>query len=193
MAQDIRKLFEGGTSNDEEHRMKKGHEQRFLKRLETNLPKQRKSKYGGFRIAATIIIMLGVASYFFIDFQPIKTTVVEKKEKGQFKSGISLGDLSPDLKKLENYYVSSINLELSQLEISDNNRILVESFMNQLANLNSEYQKLNTELNKIGPNDQTITAMIKNLQLRLQLMNRLKDKLNQLKSSKNETVTNTSV
>lgn len=47
---------------------------------------------------------------------------------------------------------------------------------------------LNEELNKYGPNDQTITAMIQNLQLRLDLMRKLKVKLNQLKLSKNETV-----
>ncbi len=65
--------------------------------------------------------------------------------------------------------------------------------MNQLAELNGEYTKLSAELNEIGPNEQTITAMIKNLQLRLQLMHKLREKLNQLKSSKNETVTETGI
>jgi len=45
---------------------------------------------------------------------------------------------------------------------------------------------LNTELNQIGPNDKTITALIKNLQLRLQLLQRLKEKLNEVQSSKSE-------
>jgi hypothetical protein len=61
--------------------------------------------------------------------------------------------------------------------------------MEQLSGLDQEYKVLNNELNAMGPNDQTITALIKNLQLRLQLLLKLKNKLNELKSSENETVT----
>jgi prefoldin subunit 5 len=62
----------------------------------------------------------------------------------------------------------------------------MDSYMDRLAELNKEYQRLNQELNQMGPNDQTIGALINNLQLRLQLLQKLKTKLNQLKSSKNE-------
>ncbi|MEO0902253.1 MAG: hypothetical protein AAFY00_09595, partial [Bacteroidota bacterium] len=54
------------------------------------------------------------------------------------------------------------------------------------AELDGEYNHLNQELNELGPNDDTISALINNLQLRLQLLQKLKTKLNQLKSSKNE-------
>ena len=80
----------------------------------------------------------------------------------------------------------SINLELSQLEISDKNKTLIDSYMERLEELNMEYKKLNTELNEIGPNDQTITALIKNLQLRLQLLHKLRDKLKELQSQGTE-------
>ncbi len=58
--------------------------------------------------------------------------------------------------------------------------------MERLTELNVEYKKLNEELNQVGPNDQTISALIKNLQLRLQLLQKLKEKLNEVQSSKNE-------
>ena len=58
--------------------------------------------------------------------------------------------------------------------------------MERLAELDKEYAVLNKELNEFGPNDETISALIQNLQLRLQLLQRLKEKLNQLKSSENE-------
>lgn len=58
--------------------------------------------------------------------------------------------------------------------------------MERLAELDGEYNHLNQELNELGPNDDTISALINNLQLRLQLLQKLKTKLNQLKSSKNE-------
>ena len=90
------------------------------------------------------------------------------------------------MKKIESYYVTNINLQLSDLEYAGDNKIMVDGYMERLAELDKEYNKLNVELNEIGPNDQTITALVKNLQLRLQLLQKLKTKLNQLKSSKNE-------
>jgi len=89
---------------------------------------------------------------------------------------------------VESYYTANINLELSRLEISEENEALINSFMEQLEALNTEYKNLNNELNEIGPNDQTISALIQNLQLRLQLLQKLKKKLNELKTSKNEQV-----
>ena len=76
---------------------------------------------------------------------------------------------------------------MAQLEVSDENKLLVDGYMERLAELNTEYQLLTKELNTIGPNDQTISALIQNLQLRLQLLKKLKEKLTELKSSKNET------
>jgi hypothetical protein len=76
--------------------------------------------------------------------------------------------------------------------VSDDTKTLVDGFMNQLQELDVEYETLNEELNKIGPNDQTISALIQNLQLRLQLLQKLKKKLNSLNTSKNEQIeTNT--
>ena len=124
---------------------------------------------------------------------PQPSDIVDKGTENKQPQGYSLGDLSPDLKKIENYYVANINLELSRLEVSDENKGLVDDFMSRLSELDKEYQRLNTELNEIGPNDQTINALIKNLQLRLQLLQKLKLKLDQLKSSENEQVTSKSV
>lgn len=194
MAQDIREKFKKEPKADSQ-KMKAGHEGRFLERLEKELPTQRKWISTGLRVAASVIVLLGIVGYYFLSSEniaPVTTTVVEKKANKENETGISLGDLSPDLKKIENYYVVNINLELSRLEVSEKNKSLIDSFMNQLVELNDEYKKLNAELNEIGPNEQTIKAMIKNLQLRLQLMHKLREKLNQLKSSKNETVTEAS-
>ena len=75
---------------------------------------------------------------------------------------------------------------ISAEETNYKNEELVDSYLERLGELNKEYQALNTELNEVGPNDQTIEAAIRNLQLRLDLMKKLKSKLNQLKSSENE-------
>ncbi len=196
MGQDLRELFKK-AQKEKTYKMKEGHEERFSKLLEKELPQSEKSSFFFLKIAASIVLMLSVGIYGYIQYA--KNTVEENtneenpivntEDPVKEAAGISLGDLSPDLEKVENYYVANINLELSQLQVSDENKALVDSFMKRLLELNNEYGKLNTELNQVGPNDQTINALIKNLQLRLQLLHQLKEKLNELKSSKNEQIT----
>ncbi|MGB5819888.1 MAG: hypothetical protein WBG90_10435 [Saonia sp.] len=189
MAQDLREMFK--TQREEEvYSIKKGHEARFLDRLDKELPKQRKSPFFIAKIAASLLVLISIGIFTYQQYSKediLETSVADKDKEVQEANGISLGDLSPDLKKVESYYVANINLELSQLNISKDNKDLVDSFMDRLEELNTEYQKLNTELNEIGPNDQTITALVKNLQLRLELLQKLRETLNNLKSSKNET------
>ena len=194
MSQDLRKLL--GKERERKFNMKKGHEDRFMERLNESFPKQRTRIIPNWSIAAAIVVLLGIGFYYINDMESdkqVNTTIVSKDQNTKSQQGISLGDLSPDLKKLEHYYVANINLELSQLEISPENKVLVDSFMDRLAELNGEYNSLNKELNRMGPNDQTISALIQNLQLRLELLYKLKDKLNELKSSENEQVSANSI
>jgi hypothetical protein len=184
MSQDLRDMFRNSDA-EIELSMKAGHEQRFLKRMEGELPVSKGLSFPWFKIAAAIIILIGLGAYIFVPWngqEAVEATIVEKDKPMPEEKGISLGDLSPDLKKVEDYYMVSINLELSQLEISDRNKTLIDSYMERLEELNKEYKKLNGELNSIGPNDQTITALIKNLQLRLQLLYKLRDKLKELQT-----------
>ena len=190
MQRDLRELFKK-DSKEQKHQLKEGHESRFLDRLEEELPQKKKSIFFLLKIAASMLVLLSLGHFVFVvnnEDDPVKVTVVEKNKATETIEGISLGDLSPDLKKVENYYVANINLALSKLEVSIENKDLVDSYMLQLSNLNTEYKKLNIELNQLGPNDQTINALIENLQYRLQLLQKLKKKLNELKTSKNEQV-----
>ncbi|MBD0779180.1 hypothetical protein HPE56_15375 [Maribacter sp. ANRC-HE7] len=187
MAQDLRDLFKKEQC-EEGFAMTKGHEQRFEQLLEKELPQKRKNPFFFVKIAAAILVLIGSGLFFYMhrDNTGITTTIVTENPDKDTKTGISLGDLSPDLKKVENYYVANINLELSKLDVSGDTKDMVESYMERLSELNAEYKNLNFELNQIGPNDQTISALIKNLQLRLQLLQQLKSKLNEIQSSKNE-------
>ena len=176
--------------------MKDGHEERFLDLLDKELPLKRKSAFYFIKIAASVLVLFSLGIYTYINYKNDVLThpeIVETETENTKDQGYSLGDLSPELKKIENYYVANINLELSRLEVSNENKAMVDDYMRRLSELNEEYKKLNIELNEIGPNDQTINALIKNLQLRLQLLQKLKEKLNQLKSSENEQVTSNSV
>ena len=194
MSQDLRELF--SEHKEQEYKMKEGHEERFLELLDQSLPVSKNRPKSFWAIAASVVVLLGIGIYFLLE-KPIDeaagTTIVEKSDVTEEQNSISLGDLSPDLKKIENYYVANINLQLSQLEVSPENKVLVDSYLEQLAVLNTEYSKLNYELNQMGPNNQTIAALIKNLQLRLELLYGLEDKINELKSSENEQVKTNSI
>ncbi len=190
MAQDLRELFKKDRETAEErYKMPEGHHDGFMELLDTELPVKKRTGIPWLKIAASLALL--VAAGWFYSNRIAKTDLSSDQVAGHEnvkETKISLGDLSPDLKKVETYYVANINLALSELEVSQENKEMTNSFMTQLAKLNSEYESLNTELNTLGPNDQTITALIKNLQLRLQLLQKLKTKLNELKSSKNEQV-----
>jgi predicted RNase H-like nuclease (RuvC/YqgF family) len=193
MARDLRKLFEK-EREEKRFKMKEGHEDRFFSKLDRELPKDppKKKVFSlWMQIAASVVVAVGLSFYYLNSNEgPVdsdeKVTVVDRDTPNIGVQGISLGDLSPDLKKIETYYTTNINLQLSELAEDPGNKELVDSYMDRLAELNKEYQRLNQELNELGPNDQTINALINNLQLRLQLLQKLKTKLNQLKSSKNE-------
>ncbi|MEO9894714.1 hypothetical protein [Aurantibacter sp.] len=187
MSKDLRKLFEEDNTNSE-NLISPGHTERFLERLEKELPQPKKSHFVLWKVAATILIVLGI-SIFYINKNEViisKDAVVEKSKRISKSKTFSLGDLSPDLKKVEDYYVSTINFELSKIELNKSNKDLIDSYLEQIEVLDKEYARLNIELNEVGPNDQTISALIENLQLRLELLQKLKTKLNELKSSKNE-------
>ncbi len=194
MGQDLRKMLKE-EREAKKFKLKEGHEERFLKKLGERSPKPRKPSFFFVKVAASILVMIGMGTLAYKmapeTEDPVKTTIVDTKDGSGKEQGISLGDLSPDLQKVEAYYVANINLELSKLEVSEDNKIMVDGFMDRLSELDAEYKRLNTELNRIGPNDQTINALIMNLQIRLQLLHKLKTKLNEIKTSKNEQETNT--
>ncbi|WP_299796121.1 hypothetical protein [uncultured Maribacter sp.] len=194
MEQDLREMFKKDREG-QKHIITHGHEERFLKKLEEATPVQKKTDKGWLKIAASVavIVSIGLGFLYFNENDSNMTTVVNNATTEEQKTEFTFGDLSPDLKKVESYYVANINMELAKLEVSPDTKELIDSFMEQLNNLNIEYKTLNIELKELGPNDQTITALIENLQLRLQLLQKLKRKLNELKLSKNEQIIDNSI
>ncbi len=188
MAQDLRKLLEKKRGEVSGEAMKEGHEDRFLDKLEDAFPTKTRSLWPVFRIAASVavLVMAGIWYWNQTNRAQVSDTQVVDSQSDTNRQQITLGDLSPDLKKVEDYYMTNINLELAQLDLSGEKKSVADGFITQLGELDSEYRRLNAELNQVGPNDQTISALISNLQLRLQLLHKLKETLDQFKSSENE-------
>ena len=86
------------------------------------------------------------------------------------------------MKKIENYYLASIQTEISDLKKTPENKELLDGYLEKIGELTSDYKNLTEELNTEGLNEKTINALIDNLQLRLKLLYQLKEQLNELKN-----------
>ncbi len=196
MAQDIRDMFREDPGTPE--KLNTGHEERFEQRLDRTLPKEKKTNSFFFlKIAAVFIVLLGIGLFYFSNknergtgTQIVDTPADENIDEIYNESQFQLSDISPEFKKIESYYLAGINMELAKLEVNNDNKALIDAFMLQMEELDKEYQRLNAELQEIGPNEQTIEAMIANLQLRMDLLRKLKSKLNEIKQSKNKSYEN---
>ncbi len=198
MAQDIRKMLQEDRTLPS--RPPKGHHKRFEARLEENFPQEKNEKSSNrnfffLKIAAVFIVVLGIG-FFFLDqndsFNGSQVTdaPVEVETETDNDSDIpvtkeyQLSDVSPEYKKIENFYLASLNMELAKLDVNDSNKALVDSFMKQLSGLDQEYKKLNAEINETGLTESSVEALISNLQLRLELLNKLKNKIKDINQSK---------
>lgn len=184
MAKDIRTLFEK-ERNITNEKMTEGHQARFLDKLDEALPQHEKPKFNWLKVAASIVIALGmsIATYHYFSVKPSIDEVVNNETEINVKpKNKTLGDISPDLKKVEDYYVANINLELSKVKITPENKELFDGYVAKLEELNEEYNSLSLELTNNGPDELTINALINNLKLRLNLMYRLQKQLKRMNS-----------
>lgn len=180
MAQDLKKLFKEDQQKVR-NEMPKGHEARFLRKLEQELPATSiKKRFSIWSIAASVVVLLGLSFGAYKYFNTPEVLVEPDEKVVTLKS---LGDISPDLKKVEDYYVANINLELANVKLTPENKDLFDSYLVRLEELNKEYNRLSVELTEHGPNELTVSALIDNLKLRLNLLYRLKEQLNELNTS----------
>lgn len=199
MAQDIKKML--ANYQAEQPKLREGHKARFEAKLDKAFSENTsEGKYTSFfwlKIAAIAIVFLAVSFFGYqqltksntVFAEPSNNAIVENTTENVENANepkLTLADISPDLKKVEEYYMTGINVQLASLKITDENRDVVDGYMQRLAELDREYNSLNAELSKVGPTEATVTALIDNLKLRLDLLFKLKNKLKELKNQNNE-------
>jgi hypothetical protein len=101
------------------------------------------------------------------------------------KGTMALGDVSPQYKEVENYYVHQVNFMEGQLQTVDfgtnpEQKVLLQK---ELKSMDSTYVQLEKEL-KANPNDERIiNAMIEHYQTKVEVLTYIVD---QLKAIRNE-------
>lgn len=173
MPKDLRELLKNEIMQTNE--LSKNHRKNFEARLQKELHTSKNKSYMFLKFAASFLVMVGLGSsiFYFSNTTVQNTSKIVKIE--------SLGSISPELKKIENYYLASINTEISNLQEEPENKELLDGYLEKIGELTVEYKLLTMELNNEGLNEKTINALINNLQLRLKLLYQLKEQLNELK------------
>lgn len=105
-------------------------------------------------------------------------------------SRMTLGQVSPQYKEVENYYIHQVSLmegEIVNMDLSQNPE-QKDMLMNEMKSMDSTYVSLQKEL-KANPNDERIiNAMIEHYQTKLEVMTYI---VNQLKSIRNANLNHT--
>jgi hypothetical protein len=196
MAQDIREMFKN-EKEPQPNTLPKGHQKRFEERLDKKLSrKKRNNTFFFLKIAAVLIVSFGIGFFYLNSGEnnfnkepsmadtPAKVLDQKENKLKLNEDNFQLSEISPEYKKIEDYYMASLNIELSKINITPENKALIDSFMHQMSELDKEYQRLNLEIKETGPNEETLEALIANLQLRLELLYKLKNKLKEINQSK---------
>ena len=178
MAQDIKELFKDDKMALES--MPEKHQDRFLEKLDTAFPEVKKSRFNVFKVAASIVLLICLSFGAYEYFKPEVPVTQVATAKPTVKT---LGDVSPGLKKVEDYYLASINLELSKIKYTPETKDVFDGYLLQLSELDNEYQRLSVELTESGPSELAVNALIDNLKFRLNLLYRLREKLRELNIS----------
>lgn len=107
------------------------------------------------------------------------------------KEGLELADVSPKMEETQNFFISTIQSEIEQINLkrNDDNQQIIDDAFNQLIKLEENYKDLTVELDNSNKDKRIIYAMISNFQQRIEVLQSLLqelDKLQQLKNTIND-------
>ena len=123
-----------------------------------------------FKIAASVIVILGVTALLW---------------RYQYNKNL-IARIDPELAKQQVHYASLIEskqTELKQLEKEEPE--LYRTFSSELRKMENSYRQLQEELPKSPNQERTVKAMIKNLEIQIQVLNQqliIIEQINDLKS-----------
>ena len=157
-----------------------GHEERFLSKLKSKDVKIVEAKGKTFKlwkpllaVAATVVICFGL--FTVLNQQP------EVKD---------LASVSPEMSKTQDFFTTTIQTELINLnkERTPETQSLIDDAMKQLKVLEADYEKLKKDLTESGDDKRVIYAMISNFQSRIDVLQNVMERIEDVKSLKQITL-----
>ena len=149
-----------------------GHQKRFLERL-NEVETQSVKKLDWWKplsIAASIAVIIAVGS-IFLNSDPIVT---------------DLASVSPEMKQTQTFFTQTINQELQTLQSFNNPQAkeLVDDALVQIEILENEYNRMINDLAESSNDKRVIYAMISNFQNRIDLLEQVIEKIEEIKTLK---------
>lgn len=149
----------------------KGHERRFIERLQAT-GKTSKSSFNWWKplsIAASFAFLVTLA-YFNIN----------KNEASD------LASVSPEMEKTQSFFVTTINQEITKLKnFKDaDSQKLVQDALESLDVLEQNYEKLKVDLEQSGNDQRVVAAMIANFQSRIEILEQVLSTIEEVKTLK---------
>lgn len=157
-----------------------GHQERFLSKLNATDSKVVETKSKSFKlwkpliaVAATIVLCFSLMT--ILNQQP------EQKD---------LASVSPELSKTQDFFTSTIKNELNKLnkERTPETKALIDDAMKQLKILEDDYESLKKDLNESGDDKRVIYAMISNFQNRIDVLQNVMERIEDVKHLKQLTL-----
>ena len=165
---------------------KDGHFERFQAKLNAQKKKKTITLNVVWKVAAAVVFVLLAVNQAKIYFSPENGNGVTAESNADF----TLASVSPEYKEVEFYYTNAINVELNQWNsmvadgfISKEEQEMLDSEMTEFE---TRFKNLQTDL-KANPNDErVINAMLEYYQAKLDIINMIVNKLEEVKQQKNK-------
>lgn len=172
----IDELFKSLEGQFDVHQTPDGHQKRFLDRLNSaQEAKPRTNWWRPLSIAASVVVIIGLGFSLLKSPQP---------------SG-ELASVSPEMEQTQTFFVTTINSEIEKLKSFETpeTKVMIDDALNQITNLEEEYQLLKKDLVESGNDKRVIYAMISNFQKRIDLLEQvvvIVEEIKNLKTNDNE-------
>jgi hypothetical protein len=125
------------------------------------------------RVAATVIVVMGISFVFYV-----------RHEK---RGAIDLAAINPVYAQQQVQYTSQIETQRTELKsIAKSDPQMYKEFSDEIAQMDSTYKELNTDLATSPNQERVLRAMIKNLEIQTQVLNQQLKVIRQMNNMKKE-------
>lgn len=139
--------------------------------------------------AAAILVLVGAGALYWFNRKPVTTTEITKGPEINTVTADSalLNEINPAYAKEVYHFTQLIELKQGELkQIEKENPQLYSQFITDINELDSSYNVLKQELPANPNRERLLEAMIRNLQVQMDLLNQQLQIIQQIKQSKNK-------
>jgi len=165
---DLKSYFKQNQSKLDVYEPKMDHKQRFLEKLNKNQVKKKTGfSYRKWAIAATILLFGFLTFQFYVQYQ-------------------QQADSMKEVRQNEQYFSALIQAEIDSLEVqkTEETERVFKDAITQIQMLETDYKKLVNDYS-INKDRNILNAMIQNFRQRIEILEFVKQQMQQIKQTKN--------